>query len=390
MSSDHHKNYLLNVVQTNGCRTWTNPLAGTQLPIPDKQIELYIRNIPRADFSEPDILPSFDRFGEIYQFRLLIDYENQNRGFAYLIYFDEKAALACLDCMGYFMIKPGVMLDVERSEKRSSLVAMGIPIHIADDAIEIGFKQTFYNIEKVMVQRRGNECAAVLLFPDHDSALQAKRWCGAGSINLWNQHIKILWGKMEEIELLKNPQNFVKHVLLHNMPEDFEVDALGRMMMEVVDAKHIISIRPMATDWLVELTDPEACLHVFSLLNMKQIENKSIIAEYVDNQRLKVIKSFADFDFELRCLCYANYWEPPIFIYGPIIKMTRTQFVAVIMKNNRKNVYNTIVIEISYEDLFEIHSKVCEALVLMLIDLKDFPARNLVMKLSGSVAFIGK
>lgn len=167
-----HQNYVLNVVQTNGCRTWTNPLAGTTIPLPIKPIELFISQIPKAGFSEAEILPYFERFGQIYEFRLLIDYENQNRGFAYIIYFDDKAALSCLDCMGYFMIQPGVILDVERSEQKSSLVALGIPRDVDDSNIEIGIRKTFANIENVIVQRRMNEVAAVLKFSNHDSALQ--------------------------------------------------------------------------------------------------------------------------------------------------------------------------------------------------------------------------
>lgn len=195
---------------------------------------------------------------------------------------------------------------------------------------------------------------------------------------------------MDEIEHLKNPKHFIKHVLLHNVPEDYDVDELGQLMMQVVEAKLIISIRPMKTDFLVELADWECSFKVFSLLNMKQIGSQTILAEMIDNNRLKAIKSFADFDFELRCMCYANYWEPPIFIYGPIIKFTCTQFVAVIMKNCRNNLYSTILIEISYDGLYEIHSKVCEAVILMLIDLKDFPTKSMVLKVSGSVAFVGE
>lgn len=139
---------------------------------PSKPTELYIKQIPRFGCTEQDILPFFARFGEIYEFRLLIDYEGHNRGFAYLIYFHEKAALACLDCMGYFIIRPGVMLDVTVSEQRSSLVAMGIPWQVEDDAIVMGLKQTFCGVQRVLVQRQDNLVAAILLFPDHDSALQ--------------------------------------------------------------------------------------------------------------------------------------------------------------------------------------------------------------------------
>lgn len=195
---------------------------------------------------------------------------------------------------------------------------------------------------------------------------------------------------MKEIELLENPCNAIKHVLLHNMPEDYDADELGCRMMEVVDEKRIVSIRPMHTDWLVELTDPEAAMRVFASMKSKFIKNQPLLPELVDSKRLKVIKSYADFDFELRCLCFANGWSPPIFIYGSIIKLTCTQFVACIMRNNHDASYTTILMEVSYEKLYEIHSKVCEALMLLLIELKSFPSKSFIVKMSASVAFVGE
>lgn len=166
------KNYTLNIVQTNGCRTWTNPTA---IEPPMAPIELFIRQLP-ANCTEQEILPFFDRFGEIYEFRLLVGYDGTNRGFAYLIYNDIKPALMCLDCMGYFIIRSGILLDVTKSEQKSSLVALGIPPTVSDDAIEIGFRQTFWSVQRVLVQRQDNEVAAILSFGDHESALQVRSY----------------------------------------------------------------------------------------------------------------------------------------------------------------------------------------------------------------------
>jgi RNA recognition motif-containing protein len=68
--ADNH--YLSNVTQTNGCRVWLNPIGDLRYPIPNSSNELYIRNIPK-EFSEADLLPHFERFGPVYQFRLLVE-----------------------------------------------------------------------------------------------------------------------------------------------------------------------------------------------------------------------------------------------------------------------------------------------------------------------------
>lgn len=72
--------YLKDVKQTNGCRTWENPNL-SELIQPPRGTEIFIRNLPKHLF-EVDIIPHFERFGLIYQFRLMVDYDNCNRGIA--------------------------------------------------------------------------------------------------------------------------------------------------------------------------------------------------------------------------------------------------------------------------------------------------------------------
>lgn len=392
--------YLKDVKQTNGCRVWENPKKNLEYKIPERPSEIFIKNIPKELF-EIDILPHFERFGPVYQFRLLIDYDNCNRGFAYLIYFYEKSSIECLDLMGYFVIKPGVMIDVERSQERSHLLALNIPSTLSKDEIERGLRQLYTDLSSVFIRReekdhQGGIAAsksvgtAVLAFPDHTSALKAKRWSGAGSVNLWNRNIKILWARNEQVEGLMTSGNEVKHVLVHNVPEDLNPEDFGAMMCNLVSARDIVYIRPMHNDWMIEFTNTEAARTIFTRFHGRALMNQVMFTEWVTNERMNTIGTFADFDFELRCLCIANYWDPPIFIYGRIIPFNTTQLVSVIIKNNRKNQFTTILIEINYENLIDIHARICELVVLIIVELKDLPKKNLVIKCVNNYASVGK
>jgi hypothetical protein len=304
--------------------------------------------------------------------------------------------------MGYFLIKqkPGIMLDVERSQERSHLLALNVPSKLADFEIENGFRKLYTQLSGIFIRRNEDEsddsgsprgsCAAILAFPDHKSALNAKRWSGVGSINLWNRHIKILWASPEQVDTLVVPSSVVKHVLAHNVPGEFDPDEFGAMMCDYVEPEEIVTIRPMRNDWLIEFTSTEAAYAIFTAFEGKFINNRALFMEWVTYERLKTIDNFADFDFELRCLCIANYWDPPIFIYGRIIQFTKTQLCAVIIKNHRKNQYTTFFIEMMYENLVEIHARVCEALVIIITELKDLPKNNLVIKCSDHYAFISE
>ena len=364
---------------------------------------------------EDDILPSFERFGPIFQFRLLIDYDNQNRGFGYLIYywdysvsstltsaenvflieiFSFPQAFQCLDLMRYFLIKPGVMMDVEISLERSHLKALNIPTSLTDEEIEQGIRSIYNQVSRLVIKRNTNQnsstCKAILEFPDHQSALAAKRWSGVGTVNLWNQNIKILWALKEETKDLIDCDEEAKHILAHNVPEDTDPEDFALMMRKLISPEAIISIRPMKTDWLIEFASTQAAYTIFQHFDGLQIENNVMKTEWVDNKRFALIDSYADFDWELRCLCLANYWDPPIFIYGRIISFTKTQLCAVIIKNNRKNLFTTFYIEVCFEDLVEIHARVCEVLVLYLMEMKDLPRKDLVFQCTKEFVFLGK
>jgi hypothetical protein len=218
--------------------------------------------------------------------------------------------------------------------------------------------------------------------------LHAKRWSGVGTINLWNRSIKILWDRSEKTQTETNGN--VKHVLFHNIPEDFDPDEFGDILSECVGSHEIVSIRPMISDWLVEFTDAAAAFSVFQNLGNRAFGNQKAVTEWVTSDRLKVMSSFADFVFELRNMCIANYWDPPIFIYGRILSFSKTQSVGVIIKNNRKNQFITFLIEVFYEGLTDIHARVCEILFLFFMEYLDMPKKNFVIECSKTFAFVGK
>lgn len=271
-----------------------------------------------------------------------------SRGFAYLIYFNEKSALECLDLMGYYFIKqkPGVMLDVERSQERSHLLVLNIP-DIADAHIEAGLRNLYKQVSKVTIVRGSIAsedasiragCSAIIEFPNHKSALNAKRWSGIGSVNVWSRNIKVLWATVEQVEQLLSPSEEVKHVLVHNVPEDLDPEEFGASCQNYVKPHEIVSIRPMNNDWMIEFTKTHAAYKIFSVFNGMQIGNREIFTEWVTHERMKMIDNFADFDFELRCLCLANYFDPPIFIYGRVIPFTKTQVVETLIEFNGLNI----------------------------------------------------
>lgn len=207
---------------------------------------------------------------------------------------------------------------------------------------------------------------------------------------MWNRNIKILWARPEQVGSVAHVEKEAKHVLIHNMPDRFEPDDLGIILCKYITSHDIVSIRPMISDWLVEFTHTEAANTVFIALKNEIIRGQQPMAEWVTPHRLKTISFYADFDFELRCICVGNYWDPPIFIYGQIIPFVKTQVCAVVIKNNRKNQFTTFFIEMFYDELTDIHARVCEVLVLIILEMRELPETNIVIKCCKSFASIGE
>lgn len=279
------------------------------------------------------------------------------------------------------------MLDVERSLERSHLQALNIPASLTNAEIELGFRNLYPDMTRLVVNRSGGgksaSCKAVIEFPDHHTALEAKRWSGVGSVNLWNQNVKILWAQKDQIKGFVRDSNEVKHIVVHNVPEVCDPEEFGRMMHMYVSPIEIISIRPMKTDYVIEFASTHAAFSVLNAFNKKFIGANELSTEWQRNPT-----AFADFDFELRCICLANYWDPPIFIYGRIVPITSVQLVSVIIKNNRKNQFVTVLLEMNYDGLVDIHARVCEVLVLYLMESKELPKQNLIFKCSKEYALL--
>lgn len=97
-----------------------------------------------------------------------------------------------------------------------------------------------------------------------------------------------------------------------------------------------------------------------------------------------------DFDAELRLQCIANYWDPPVFVYGFIDKRQSIQTCAIFIKNNRKNLPVVFFVEIKFENLTEIHSRISEIIMKCIVAFGNLPSHHLVLKSQDNSAFLSR
>ena len=177
---------------------------------------------------------------------------------------------------------------------------------------------------------------------------------------------------------------------MHNLDESVDIEQIKEKMYNFVYPHEVISISQVDNKFLVEFTNKAAANTIKTLFSEKTFDGcgRLKMVWTIANQTVYSVKG--DFDAELRLFCYANFWEPPVFIYGRAFPREQIQQCAVIMKKQQKHDYGTLFIEMFVDQVTEIHSRVCEVVLQYLFNTMCFPEHNLVMKSIYNQVFIGE
>ena len=125
------------IVQQNGQRRYGPPPGWTGQP-PSRGCEVFVGKIPRDCF-EDELVPVFEKAGELYELRLMMEYNGQNRGYAFVVYENSSAAKECVRTLNNYEIRKGRTLGVCMSVDNCRLFVGGIPKKASlSDACERG------------------------------------------------------------------------------------------------------------------------------------------------------------------------------------------------------------------------------------------------------------
>lgn len=343
--------------------------------------EIFIKDIPRENF-EHDLLPHFERFGRIYSFRLMMDYDNRNRGYAYLRYSTESEAQCAIDVMKYYLIGNGLTLEIQKSYNKCRLYARNIPCQKRYEEVYETMKELFPKMTKLMFHTNiaKNRGFAFIDFPDHESALEAKMKSSPGYIRLWGQEIKIVWANPERYnEFERNIENSTT-LFVRNIGLDVTKQTIRNFVLRVVPPctiQQITSVRDFA---FIEFNSHEAAATVKRELHGQCVKLTPVDIEWArpstDNSVHKLKNT--DFDAELRFFCIANYWDVPIILYGRVYEKYRVQCASVIIK--REKFVHIFFIEICYINLTDIQSRISEIIVNLINTFGHLPTQHLVIR----------
>nr|XP_006629545.2 PREDICTED: probable RNA-binding protein 46 [Lepisosteus oculatus]XP_015200018.1 PREDICTED: probable RNA-binding protein 46 [Lepisosteus oculatus] len=190
------------MVQENGQRKFGGPPPGWEGPPPPRGCEVFVGKIPR-DVYEDELVPVFERAGRIYEFRLMMEFSGENRGYAFVMYTTREAAQRAITLLDNFEIRPGKFIGVCVSLDNCRLFIGSIPKDRKKEEIMEEMKKVTEGVVDVIVypnpsDKNKNRGFAFVEYESHKAAAMARRKLIPGTFQLWGNTIQVDWAEPEK------------------------------------------------------------------------------------------------------------------------------------------------------------------------------------------------
>ncbi|XP_077420516.1 dead end protein 1 [Vanacampus margaritifer] len=182
------------ISQVNGQRKYGGPPEVWDDPAPGFNCEVFINHIPRNAF-EDTLLPLFSSVGPLWEFRLMMNFSGQNRGFAYAKYGSAGVAKNAIRQLNGHMLEPGFQIFVCQSTEKRRLYIADLPADTKQEMFLQVLRGLIQGVESLSL-RSGPEIegvSAVVVFSSHYIASMAKRELVKAFQNLFALRISVKW-----------------------------------------------------------------------------------------------------------------------------------------------------------------------------------------------------
>ncbi|XP_044155196.1 LOW QUALITY PROTEIN: probable RNA-binding protein 46 [Bufo gargarizans] len=209
-----------NMVQENGQRKFGGPPPGWEGPSPPRGCEVFVGKIPR-DMYEDELVPVFERAGRIYEFRLMMEFSGENRGYAFVMYTNKDEAMLAIRMLNNYEIRPGKFIGVCVSVDNCKLFIGALPKEKKKEEIMDEMKKVTEGVIDVIVypsatDKTKNRGFAFVEFESHRAAAMARRKLIPGTFQLWGHTIQVDWADPEK-EVDEQTMQRVKVLYVRNL-----------------------------------------------------------------------------------------------------------------------------------------------------------------------------
>ncbi|XP_062857827.1 heterogeneous nuclear ribonucleoprotein Q [Trichomycterus rosablanca] len=227
--------YTLDV--TTGQRKYGGPppesiYTGAQ---PTTGTEIFVGKIPR-DLFEDELVPLFEKAGNIWDLRLMMDpLSGLNRGYAFITFCTKEGAQEAVKLCNNHEIRPGKHLGVCISVANNRLFVGSIPKSKTKEQILEEFCKVTEGLNDVILytqpdDKKKNRGFCFLEYEDHKSAAQARRRLMSGKVKVWGTLVTVEWADPIEDpdpEIMAKVKVLFVRNLSHSVTEELLEKAFG-------------------------------------------------------------------------------------------------------------------------------------------------------------------
>ncbi|XP_012551216.2 probable RNA-binding protein 46 [Bombyx mori] len=214
------------LTQINGQRIYRKATHAWTGPEPSRSCEVFIGRIPHDCF-EDSLVPLFQQAGELFEFRLMINFSGWNRGYAFAMYTTEAEAGNAIRLFNNYMIRPSWQLGVCPSINNCRIFISRIPPTTPSAEIVRLLYALTDEVQEVRIRRAVASCAAIVEYRSHRGAAMARKALVAAAAAAWGCGARpaVDWSLPQSPQLLKQYREIgrwspERGVELTRVPED--------------------------------------------------------------------------------------------------------------------------------------------------------------------------
>ncbi|KAK0133769.1 Dead end protein 1 [Merluccius polli] len=184
----------IKLAQVNGQRKYGGPPDEWEGPTPGVGCEVFISQFPRETY-EDRLIPLFSGVGPLWEFRLMMNFSGQNRGFAYAKYGTRAMATDAISRLHGYELEPGVYLVVRHSTEKRQLCVGELPASTQWAELLQVLMNLTEGVEGLSLKSGPDikGVSALVIYVSHHAASMAKKDLGEGFKKLFSLRVSIKW-----------------------------------------------------------------------------------------------------------------------------------------------------------------------------------------------------
>ncbi|XP_057297897.1 APOBEC1 complementation factor-like isoform X2 [Hydractinia symbiolongicarpus] len=283
------------ITQNNGQRKFGPPPNMTGVA-PSRGCEVFVGKLPR-DCYEDELVPVFEKAGKIYELRLMMDYNGQNRGYAFVVYCAKRDAQKCVRTINNYEIRKGRLLGVCQSVDNCRLFIGGIPKKVKKEEILEEISKVTDNVIDVIVypsatDKTKNRGFAFVEYDHHRAAAMARRKLMNGKIQLWGHPIAVDWAEPEQ-EVDEEIMDQVKVLYVRNLQLSTTEETIENLFKKFAEVDRVKKIKDYC---FVHFSTRDGARHALEQMQGESIDGADVevtLAKPVDKEHYRQQRAVA-------------------------------------------------------------------------------------------------